>query len=172
MLIACNRPIAFLKQYSTQCARQTAQDAVQIFGGRGITQSGMGKFIEHVRCLSPLKLQSIISELFSPSITVPSLSTRYLVAPRTYWATSVLGRRYVLCPRMQDCDYVPRSYTSLVSIQRLHKFYSIIMSLVSVDDNCTYTVILSSNLHCIANTSTLHVKSVFWILYWPRKSSA
>ena len=35
--------------YSTQSAQQTAQDAVQIFGGRGITQSGMGKFIEHVR---------------------------------------------------------------------------------------------------------------------------
>ncbi|PAV16666.1 hypothetical protein PNOK_0828600 [Pyrrhoderma noxium] len=39
--------IAFLKMYSTQSAQQTAQDAVQIFGGRGITQSGMGKFIEH-----------------------------------------------------------------------------------------------------------------------------
>ncbi|KAL5526093.1 hypothetical protein ACEPAG_7431 [Sanghuangporus baumii] len=40
-------PIAFLKSFSTQSARQTAQDAVQIFGGRGITQTGMGKFIEH-----------------------------------------------------------------------------------------------------------------------------
>lgn len=84
ILITCNRPIAFLKQYSTQCARQTAQDAVQIFGGRGITQSGMGKFIEHVRSLSPLKLQCIIAKLFSPSITVPSLLTRFLAAQRTY----------------------------------------------------------------------------------------
>ncbi|KAL5485690.1 hypothetical protein ACEPAI_6731 [Sanghuangporus weigelae] len=40
-------PIAFLKSFSTQSARQTAQDAVQIFGGRGITQTGMGRFIEH-----------------------------------------------------------------------------------------------------------------------------
>jgi len=39
--------IAFLKSYSTHCAQQTAQDAVQIFGGRGVTQSGMGKMIEH-----------------------------------------------------------------------------------------------------------------------------
>jgi len=39
--------IAFLKTYSTKCAQETARDAVQIFGGRGITQTGMGKFIEH-----------------------------------------------------------------------------------------------------------------------------
>ncbi|KAI9463350.1 acyl-CoA dehydrogenase/oxidase [Lactarius psammicola] len=36
--------IAFLKMYSTQCAQDTARDAVQIFGGRGITQTGMGRF--------------------------------------------------------------------------------------------------------------------------------
>ncbi|KIP05009.1 hypothetical protein PHLGIDRAFT_92667 [Phlebiopsis gigantea 11061_1 CR5-6] len=40
-------PLAFLKMYSTRCAQQTAVDAVQIFGGRGITQSGMGRLIEH-----------------------------------------------------------------------------------------------------------------------------
>ena len=40
--------IAFLKMYSTRCAQETAQDAVQIFGGRGITKTGMGRFIEHV----------------------------------------------------------------------------------------------------------------------------
>ncbi len=44
--------IAFLKSYSTRCAQLTAADAVQIFGGRGITQSGMGRFIEHVCCPS------------------------------------------------------------------------------------------------------------------------
>jgi alkylation response protein AidB-like acyl-CoA dehydrogenase len=33
--------------YSTKCAQQTATDAVQIFGGRGITRTGMGQFIEH-----------------------------------------------------------------------------------------------------------------------------
>lgn len=40
-------PIAILKSYSTHCAQETARDAVQIFGGRGITKSGMGRFIEH-----------------------------------------------------------------------------------------------------------------------------
>ncbi|KAF9496768.1 acyl-CoA dehydrogenase NM domain-like protein [Pleurotus eryngii] len=39
--------IAFLKMYSTQTSQETAADAVQVFGGRGITRSGMGKFIEH-----------------------------------------------------------------------------------------------------------------------------
>jgi alkylation response protein AidB-like acyl-CoA dehydrogenase len=39
--------IAFLKSYSTACGQDTARDAVQVFGGRGITQTGMGKFIEH-----------------------------------------------------------------------------------------------------------------------------
>ncbi|TFK40294.1 acyl-CoA dehydrogenase [Crucibulum laeve] len=40
-------PIALLKKYATETAQETARDAVQIFGGRGITKSGMGKFIEH-----------------------------------------------------------------------------------------------------------------------------
>ncbi|KAJ7650361.1 peroxisomal acyl-CoA-dehydrogenase [Roridomyces roridus] len=39
--------IAFLKSYCTSSAQETATDAVQIFGGRGITRTGMGRFIEH-----------------------------------------------------------------------------------------------------------------------------
>ena len=39
--------IGLLKMYSTRCAQETARDAVQIFGGRGITRTGMGRFIEH-----------------------------------------------------------------------------------------------------------------------------
>ncbi|KAH8831752.1 acyl-CoA dehydrogenase [Flagelloscypha sp. PMI_526] len=39
--------IAFLKAFSTTNGEETARDAVQIFGGRGLTQSGMGRFIEH-----------------------------------------------------------------------------------------------------------------------------
>ena len=38
-------------RFVTQTARQTAEDAVQIFGGRSITASGMGKLIENVRLL-------------------------------------------------------------------------------------------------------------------------
>ena len=75
MLCACARPvqsykeqasrlagqIAFLKMYSTRCAQDTARDAVQIFGGRGITQTGMGRFIEHVR--SPLLSTELCSSV-------------------------------------------------------------------------------------------------------------
>ncbi|THH28855.1 hypothetical protein EUX98_g5336 [Antrodiella citrinella] len=39
--------LAFLKMYSTRCAAESAADAVQLFGGRGVTQTGMGRFIEH-----------------------------------------------------------------------------------------------------------------------------
>ena len=40
--------IAFLKMTATKSAQETAADAVQLFGGRGITKSGMGRHIEHV----------------------------------------------------------------------------------------------------------------------------
>ncbi|KAF7310093.1 Acyl-CoA dehydrogenase [Mycena indigotica] len=39
--------IALLKSYATKTAQETAEDAVQIFGGRGITRTGMGRHIEH-----------------------------------------------------------------------------------------------------------------------------
>ncbi|KAF9468151.1 acyl-CoA dehydrogenase/oxidase [Collybia nuda] len=39
--------IAFVKKFCTETAQETARDAVQIFGGRGITKTGMGRFIEH-----------------------------------------------------------------------------------------------------------------------------
>jgi len=40
-------PIGLLKMYATRCAQETATDAVQMFGGRGITATGMGTKIEH-----------------------------------------------------------------------------------------------------------------------------
>lgn len=39
-------PIALLKLLSTRVAHDISDDACQIFGGRGITKTGMGKFIE------------------------------------------------------------------------------------------------------------------------------
>lgn len=60
--------IAFLKMYSTQSAQTTARDAVQIFGGRGITKSGMGRFIEHVSLFRavPLLVPFHFSYLIQP----------------------------------------------------------------------------------------------------------
>lgn len=34
--------------HATRTAQLTAADAVQVFGGRGITKTGMGEQIEHV----------------------------------------------------------------------------------------------------------------------------
>ncbi len=39
--------IALCKMKSTRVSHFIADEAVQIFGGRGITRSGMGKHIEH-----------------------------------------------------------------------------------------------------------------------------
>ncbi|KAM0122213.1 hypothetical protein ACP6JC_000953 [Aspergillus fumigatus] len=39
-------PIGLLKSHATRCAQEIADHATNIFGGRGITQSGMGKVIE------------------------------------------------------------------------------------------------------------------------------
>ncbi|GAA6063434.1 hypothetical protein JCM10212_002620 [Sporobolomyces blumeae] len=39
-------PIGLLKTFCTRCATEISDDAVQIFGGRGITQGGMGGLIE------------------------------------------------------------------------------------------------------------------------------
>ena len=38
--------IAFLKSWSTRVSHECADNAVQIFGGRALTKSGMGRFIE------------------------------------------------------------------------------------------------------------------------------
>ncbi|KIJ51568.1 hypothetical protein M422DRAFT_65512 [Sphaerobolus stellatus SS14] len=45
--------IALLKQYATLTAQQTAEEAVQIFGGRGITKTGLGRVIEHYHRVVP-----------------------------------------------------------------------------------------------------------------------
>jgi alkylation response protein AidB-like acyl-CoA dehydrogenase len=39
-------PIALLKAHATRGAHEIADEAVQIFGGRGLTQTGMGKVVE------------------------------------------------------------------------------------------------------------------------------
>lgn len=39
-------PIALLKTFCTRAAHEIADDAVNIFGGRGLTQTGMGRVVE------------------------------------------------------------------------------------------------------------------------------
>lgn len=38
--------IGLLKTYGTRCSAEIADNATQIFGGRGVTQTGMGRVIE------------------------------------------------------------------------------------------------------------------------------
>jgi len=40
-------PIGLLKQYVSRSGQETATDATQIFGGRALTVTGMGKVIEN-----------------------------------------------------------------------------------------------------------------------------
>ncbi|KAF5321250.1 hypothetical protein D9619_001152 [Psilocybe cf. subviscida] len=40
-------PIGLLKQFVSKAGRETAEDATQVFGGRALTVTGMGKFIEN-----------------------------------------------------------------------------------------------------------------------------
>ena len=40
-------PIGLLKMSSTRMAHEIADEAVQIWGGRGLTQTGMGRVIEN-----------------------------------------------------------------------------------------------------------------------------
>ncbi|KAF8199552.1 acyl-CoA dehydrogenase [Pholiota molesta] len=56
-------PIALLKKYATETAQETARDAVQIFGGRGITKTGMGRFIEHYHRTVPFDAQDVLGDL-------------------------------------------------------------------------------------------------------------
>jgi alkylation response protein AidB-like acyl-CoA dehydrogenase len=39
-------PIGLLKSFATRSAHEIADEAVNIFGGRGLTQTGMGKVVE------------------------------------------------------------------------------------------------------------------------------
>jgi len=40
-------PIGLLKQFISRAGRETAEDATQVFGGRALTVTGMGKHIEN-----------------------------------------------------------------------------------------------------------------------------
>jgi alkylation response protein AidB-like acyl-CoA dehydrogenase len=39
-------PLGLLKSFATRSAHEIADEAVNIFGGRGLTQTGMGKVVE------------------------------------------------------------------------------------------------------------------------------
>lgn len=47
--------VAFLKSWSTRVSHEVADSGVQIMGGRGITKTGMGRFIEEFHRVSIAK---------------------------------------------------------------------------------------------------------------------
>jgi len=46
-------PIGLLKQFISSSGRETAEDSTMVFGGRAITQTGMGKLVENYHRTSP-----------------------------------------------------------------------------------------------------------------------
>jgi hypothetical protein len=89
--------IAFLKMYSTRSAQQTAEDAVQIFGGRGITKTGMGRFIEHYHRTVPFDalLGGGTCSVILKERVVPDINLQL----RMSLVTSVSARLFVRCRR-------------------------------------------------------------------------
>merc|ERR1712080_43105 len=59
--------IGLLKQQCTRVAGEVADDATQIFGGRGLTQSGMGIFIERFQRTQKFDACSEEPKRFSPT---------------------------------------------------------------------------------------------------------
>ena len=60
-------PIGLLKMQCTRIAGEIADDAVQIFGGRGITAGGMGGHVEHFQ-----RTQKFDASTFSLPFSVPT----------------------------------------------------------------------------------------------------
>ena len=58
-------PIGLLKSYATRCAHDIADEATNIFGGRGITQGGMGRVVEQFH--RTYKFDAILGKHHSPN---------------------------------------------------------------------------------------------------------
>ncbi len=73
--------------FITRSAQDIARDAVQIFGGRGITKSGMGKHIEHVRTTQGFmsSAQTLILLLAFYSIIGPCHLTLFSAEVSAIW---------------------------------------------------------------------------------------
>jgi hypothetical protein len=82
-------------RYVTNTGRATAEDAAQIFGGRSITQTGMGKLVENVRhSYTPFNFRcTMLSEIFFRYSTIVRRRTiQSWVAQRMLWAILVYDR--------------------------------------------------------------------------------
>lgn len=76
--------------YCTRVAGEIADEAVQIFGGRGITQGGMGGYIEMVSQTSPL-------DLFIRARAVAHLALPRLQFQRTQKFDAIVSHLLLFC---------------------------------------------------------------------------
>jgi alkylation response protein AidB-like acyl-CoA dehydrogenase len=102
-------PVAFLKSYSTSCGQDTARDAVQVFGGRGITQTGMGRHIEHYH--RTIAFDALLGGGACSPVTSLCLSrlinVHHDLQRRMFCRIWEFGRRFGSCPRMRGCKDRP-----------------------------------------------------------------
>lgn len=88
--------IALVKMHCTKTAQETAEDAVQIFGGRGITTTGMGRLAEHVRPPSGLFVSFLYSLINLGVFSITGLSHLML------FLVEVRVRRFRMSPAFAD----------------------------------------------------------------------
>lgn len=61
-------------RYISRCGRETAEDAAQLFGGRSITQQGMGKIVENVSLRIPMtRLLHVLTDYISIIVHLHSM---------------------------------------------------------------------------------------------------
>lgn len=88
-------------RFITRTGRETAEDATQIFGGRGVTQTGMGKLVENVSasdiCFLVRRQSDILTKPTSFAYacsTIAHLHTMpFLGVQKTCWETWVCDRQ-------------------------------------------------------------------------------
>lgn len=97
------RQIALLKSYSTGCGQDTARDAVQVFGGRGITQTGMGKYIEHVCYTGTCFFTCAMLNCLVYSTIALFHSMPYLVVLKTSWRILAYDKHSEACLETRGC---------------------------------------------------------------------
>jgi len=76
-------PIGVMKQFISKAGRDTAEDATQVFGGRALTVTGMGKLVENVSVVAITRKTTdryfSIIELLALMLSLPEL--------KMFWVT-------------------------------------------------------------------------------------
>jgi hypothetical protein len=98
-------PIGLLKTHISKSGRENAEEAVQIFGGRALTVTGMGKFIENFHRTSGFDASECPFCLIK--IVMFISFAQFLPAPKTFSATLVSDRHSRRCQLRPSCNRNP-----------------------------------------------------------------